>query len=235
MNQPVLNCFLHLPGTGGSTFTHNLTQALGKERVYHVSGDNSLEVFLALPEGEKGRIIFICGHIPYGIHRLVKRPVNYFTVLRDPVKRLLSDYAYIRNTPEHHLYPAVNSMDLRQYLLSGVNPVGVANPQVVGLQEMDLGGQGGWFRVRPAIPDEQMLDTARKRVFENMHMVGLTEYLPQFMGMVGSYLGVKLDLKAHLNTSRPTPDGADLPKANIELIKEMNRLDLTLYDELIKA
>jgi hypothetical protein len=235
MDQSVLNCFLHLPRTGGTTFTHTLAKALGKEKVYHVSGNNSLEVFTSLSGKEQQRILFICGHIPYGIHCLVDRPVNYFTILRDPVERLLSDYAFIRKNPDHYLYPAVSRMDLRQYLLSGVNPVGVANPQVVRLQEIDFNSKGGWFKVRPALPDEQMLATARERVFRKMYMVGLTEHLPLFMDMVGKYLGVKLDLKARLNASRSKPVSADLPAADLGLIEEMNHLDIVLYNEVASA
>jgi hypothetical protein len=106
---------------------------------------------------------------------------------------------------------------------------------VVRLQEIDFNSKGGWFKVRPALPDEQMLATARERVFRKMYMVGLTEHLPLFMDMVGKYLGVKLDLKARLNASRSKPVSADLPAADLGLIEEMNHLDIVLYNEVASA
>ena len=37
------------------------------------------------------------GHHPYGIHRILKQPVSYCTILRDPLARQISEYWYAWN------------------------------------------------------------------------------------------------------------------------------------------
>ena len=43
----------------------------------------------------------IQGHLQYGIHKKLNRNIKYFTILRDPIKRILSTYYYIINQPNN--------------------------------------------------------------------------------------------------------------------------------------
>jgi len=40
----------------------------------------------------------ISGHLYFGIHREIPRPTAYFTMLRDRVDRILSNYYYVLHT-----------------------------------------------------------------------------------------------------------------------------------------
>lgn len=43
----------------------------------------------------------VCGHQPFGIHYLIKRPWRTFTVLREPSVRFLSHVDHVRAQPRH--------------------------------------------------------------------------------------------------------------------------------------
>ena len=40
------------------------------------------------------RIRYITGHLPFGLHRLFNRPAKYFSVIRQPVDRVMSDFFF---------------------------------------------------------------------------------------------------------------------------------------------
>lgn len=66
--------------------------------------------------------IYIQGHVPYGIHRYIESPVKYFTVVRDPVRRVWSRYnAYIsaQSYAIHKLWKKKYNWDFRTILEAG--------------------------------------------------------------------------------------------------------------------
>ena len=60
-------------------------------------GIASLEsVFESLHQFHLDRVHYISGHIPYGVHRLFGTPAKYFTLVRDPVERVISNFFWFR-------------------------------------------------------------------------------------------------------------------------------------------
>jgi hypothetical protein len=51
----------------------------------------------------------IVGHAAFGLHETLERPVQYITVLREPVQRLFSNYRYVLRTREHRLHAEASS------------------------------------------------------------------------------------------------------------------------------
>jgi competence ComEA-like helix-hairpin-helix protein len=102
--------FLHIPKTAGSTLAAlvranyerapSSARAEADDRVYTYYGGFSIDEALAPPTPDKlaalGRptLRAVTGHFVFGLHRYVPHPTTYFSVLRDPVARVLSLYAH---------------------------------------------------------------------------------------------------------------------------------------------
>ena len=97
--DPVL-VFLHIPKTAGLSFRRLLLDRYGQEGVAEVNSWDDYQGFLK--SVDPARLGAVLGHLPYGIHeKLGGRPTNYFTILRHPVARFVSDYHYIIASPDH--------------------------------------------------------------------------------------------------------------------------------------
>lgn len=99
--------FTHIPKTGGTSLDYILIglaavrkipflRAMGT--IYgqfhgHGKGDPYNE-FKRWPDRVLAQQCFISGHLPFGTHRRVSRPYFYITMLRDPVRRLVSQFRF---------------------------------------------------------------------------------------------------------------------------------------------
>ena len=67
----------------------SLKAGLGEKRMYSAWPLRQAEHIVRHP-GESDRYKVVHGHVAFGFHRLVDRPVKYVTVLRDPIDRFVS-------------------------------------------------------------------------------------------------------------------------------------------------
>lgn len=87
--------FLHIQKTIGTSIRHALQTMLPQDifaTIYPGLEGISLDEFEKLPEDVRRRFHLIFGHLYFGMHIYVPRPVKYLTFLRDPTKRLRSNY-----------------------------------------------------------------------------------------------------------------------------------------------
>lgn len=99
--RPTVLVFLHIPKAGGTTLGHVISRQYPPEAYCEVTFDrlDTFDRFFALSDRELEKIRCIKGHFPFGIHtRVPARPV-YVTMLRDPVKRFISEYRFLKEFP----------------------------------------------------------------------------------------------------------------------------------------
>jgi hypothetical protein len=97
MEKKSIYIFLHLPKTGGTTFSQHLVKNLKKDEIMSTS---QLRYNLIPPNIKKDKIRVILGHATYyGIHKLFpeKNP-RYVVFLRDPADRFVSSYNFEMRT-----------------------------------------------------------------------------------------------------------------------------------------
>lgn len=108
--------FVHIPKTAGSTLRTLITENYSSNEVLSIYGDE--QKVLSAATGNVGKLEsfgLIQGHIPYGIHRMLGlRDAMYFTFMRDPVDRFLSDVAMGVRHPSHGFHQILAAPNLSQ-------------------------------------------------------------------------------------------------------------------------
>jgi hypothetical protein len=94
--------FFHIHKTGGQTLAGVIHRQYprGAVRDIWLQRPETIDEFLALPEGERAKLRALTGHMPFGFHRYLPQGARYVTLLRDPVKRFLSEYRHLCDLPE---------------------------------------------------------------------------------------------------------------------------------------
>jgi hypothetical protein len=120
--------FLHIAKTGGTTLEYIMRRHYGDAQVYLASVrernttdgrgitiNSAMEEILKIRsdlDGFSNHYRAIISLAPYGIHELVRRPVRYFTMLRDPVERCISAWFFIlARGPRHPMYKVLEECD----------------------------------------------------------------------------------------------------------------------------
>jgi hypothetical protein len=218
--------FLHIGKTAGTTLRTIL------EKQYKISNRVLLESsrweltladFPKLPEERRGQPL-VYGHLSYGLHEWVPRPVTYITILRDPVHRIVSHYHWVRRGTKHRLHDLVVSRDmsLLEYATEGISPE-LDNGQtrmIAGDTTTPVGEAG-----------REMLERAKRNIKTHFSAVGFTERFDESVVMMKRVLGwsrIPPYVRRHDSSqSRPRPP---TPESVKDAIREHNQLDIQLYE-----
>lgn len=90
--------FLHIPKTAGQSVHAALVNAFGKEAVCPARVNDQLRQFSI---AELNRYQVFSGHLDWSLLDCVKGPKYVFTVLREPMDRILSFYFHLREQGEN--------------------------------------------------------------------------------------------------------------------------------------
>ena len=98
-DENVLHVFLHIPKTSGTTVREFLKPHFTEDETLYCYGN---DLFRRQRRGELHELVtdqtkLLFGHCQYGIHHKLARPVKYYTILRQPVARLISFYEYSKS------------------------------------------------------------------------------------------------------------------------------------------
>jgi hypothetical protein len=106
--------FLHIPKNAGSTL-HLVMEANFRPWEifsFRFPRERSFRKLISMSPSRLSRLQTIKGHWPYGLHQLGPAEARYVTLLRDPVKRFVSEYNYILRNPKLPLYSVIKDAGL---------------------------------------------------------------------------------------------------------------------------
>jgi len=208
---------MHVPKTGGQTIQSPLLMNFPQsERIYLDNLDRPLdEAMNGIPLERRLTAGLVWGHTPYGVHQYMPQRCEYFTILREPIARVVSVYKYIIRTPEHGLHDRLLAagMSLEEYLEAGID-----EGQTENSQTRQLSG-----RQFDAL-DPDALETA-KRNLESCLVVGLTERFEETFVLLRRTLGLRMRFYRTMNVSPQY----HVSERAVELARERNEFDLELY------
>jgi len=218
--------FLHIPKVGGTTVTNILLNQYERDRHLRLHGglnSDSIKKFRQLSNAEKRYIRIISGHIGFGIHHGYPCKTTYFTLLRDPVERVISHYYYVSRSPDNYLYERVtkNKISLEQYITEEMIK------EINDSQVRFLSGIGFHFDFNRCPND--LLELAKILLDEFFIVAGLVEHFDETMLLLKRALNWLPPVYSRQNTTRDRPKRKEIEPEVIKLIKDHNRLDLKLY------
>ncbi len=223
--------FLHIPKTAGTTLHQIIDRHYSINRIYWVHAtqvEASIKTFKNLPEEQRQQFQLIKGHMGFGLHKFVPHPCTYFTLLRDPVKRIVSHYYHVLRTPTHYLYETVmkHQMDLKTFVSSGIS-LELDNGQT-RMIAASLGNEED--RIGFGCASRELLETAKQHLQEHFAVVGLMEEFDRTLLLLKKKLGWSNILYARKNTGKnKTTQKSEISAEALAAIQQQNALDIELY------
>ncbi|MBM3658723.1 MAG: hypothetical protein FJW95_04380 [Actinobacteria bacterium] len=218
--------FIHVSKCAGTALMSEMAREYGADRVFRFGGDiqERLDALRCAGDEERARIRAFGGHVGFGIEPLVGGPLAAFTLLRDPVARIASHYAYVlrnRNQPmQAKMLEGVSSLD--EYVVRSS-----AAPEFNNGAVQYLGGDA-LAPFRPA--DEEYLTAALARMADDQILVGLQDRYPESLALFARRFGWRHVGVARANTAPGRSPVAGLAPETVRLIERHNELDRALLD-----
>jgi hypothetical protein len=209
--------FLHVPKTGGKTIVSPLIWSFPeRERIHLDTLDSRLDGAMnSIPLERRSHARLVWGHLPYGVHLYMPQRCEYFTILREPIARVVSVFKYILRARDHVLHDrvATEGIPLEEYLESGMDEGQTENSQTRQLSGRQFG-----------VLDRAALEEAKHNLEASL-VVGLTERFEETFVLLRRTLGLRMPFYITRNVSPPY----EASDRAVELARERNELDLELY------
>jgi len=239
--------FIHIPKTAGRTvnsiirsqyepasFFSNgeaVISRFGKDWLKRTDSERwktSEEILANLPESEKRNIKIIFGHMNFGRHVHLPQTCTYFTLLRNPIDRVISYYYHLMRMEGHSLYNSIMSKKLTmgEWVKSGYT-FSVDNGQtrmISGIGDSIEYGKCGI----------EILEKAKNNIKEHFSIVGLTEEFDKTLALLKRMFKWKVSTYKKQNVTKNRPQMKEIPKKDLQIIEKYNYLDIALYDYIKK-
>lgn len=210
--------FVHIGKSGGTTLSTTLRWVYGPGACYQIPAgrpERPDRWFEEVSSQELKRIDLVMGHAIYGVHEQLPGSCRYFTMLRHPIRRVVSLYYYIKaGWPDS----AVASMSLEAFLESS-HRAARPNDQVRFISGL-----------APKTAPSEALRRAKHNLKEEFVAFGLTERFDESLLLFGRRLDwtrPPVYVSSNVNRERPTVE--ELPSATVDAVRRQNELDLELY------
>lgn len=227
---------MHLPKAGGTSLTMAFKDQHGAAAIHSVQPDQTPEeaarAFSALTRERKSRLEVVAGHFGtgHGIEKHVMGPVLRVTMLRDPVRRVVSHYRYIRRRlaegadfSDRPWFLDAKRMSLVDYVRYG------RTGDLRNGQTKFLAGTLDWWGQDPenAEGGQVQLEKALQFIDSPTALVGLVERFPESLSLFRHALSWARPVVIHWsNASLENPDVSASCGRQIERLNEM---DIELY------
>lgn len=219
--------FLHIPKTGGTTLRSVISRQYPQGGSYEIVNpiNESIIEFRESSAASRLQYSLLQGHMSYGLHEFMSDDFSYVTMLREPLRRAVSDYAFVSTNTLHPLYESVQSMSFSDYLNSGMTSQ-LENGQTRLIAGDCEPGNIGIPTVNPMTDDDLL--RATDHISRHFSVVGVLERFDESLLLMRQALGWKLPFYVKQNI---TAKGAK-PRLNtedLETARRQNNLDLKLY------
>ncbi|WP_420645708.1 sulfotransferase family 2 domain-containing protein [Candidatus Leptofilum sp.] len=216
--------YLHIPKTAGSTLHAIHNQLYSPNQLMHLKGDPHIDTAVAqfkqLDTATKQSIQLLTGHIEYGMHNWLPQPATYFTILRDPVERVLSYYYFILRTPIHprHEEMTQHNTSIADFAL-----------HILGHNNQTRFVAGTWLEDIPCT--EETLSLAKQHIEQDFALVGLSEQFDTTLLLLKHHFNwPRLPYYHSRNVTQNRPSREQVDDETLAIIHETQAYDLALYN-----
>lgn len=196
--------FVHIPKTAGLSLHAALENIYGTESTLRVGNEDALQRLRQLPDHQIIDKTFISGHFFYhDIKNKCQPDALLISILRDPIKRILSNYNYITNWAKHPLHEKTVRQSFSDHVYANRDFLrGLCCRHLAGVKRADL---------------------AIEIIQSRYALVGTTESLPAFITALSRIIG------RNVVQERSNVSGGQGPK--IDLSSELCQALLEITEE----
>lgn len=217
--------YIHIPKTGGSTLQGIINREYGIKNVFNVKSNRQTKSYIDLSIEDKKKYYILKGHMAFGHHKSFPEPnkVSYFTMLRHPVKRIISNYYFILKQENHRLHKTLveGNYTLKKYVESGII-ANTENAQVRLLSDNIDAPHGGCTKA--------MLSIAKQNIIDRFSVAGINELFDESLLLLQQHYNWKTPYYTRKNVTGHGVSVKDLDKETLQTIEKFNALDIELYD-----
>lgn len=217
--------FVHIPKTAGSTINSIFDRQYKGAPIFTTDASNihtSINKFREFPASQRRAFRMIRGHMGFGVHEFLSGPCTYFTMLRNPIDRVISHYSYVLRTPDDPYHDAAKYLGLQEYncyvqdnwqtrYLSGFEPVGL--------------GHFGEEECTTAV-----LENAKRNLVQYFDLVGIVERFDETVTLLRRKFAWTLPFYIKRNVTRTRLPKEKYPVQTIAVIEKYNKFDMELYN-----
>lgn len=235
--------FLHIPKTAGTTMISILDKQFNSDKILNL---HEWQELLPLMPIDFAKYNFIRGHFGKSIFGLLPEKPICITLLRDPVKLMISSYKMVARQPkEKELYSIGENVTISD-LITDPKRFPLTNRQAHHIvAELDIRSMTkGMTKEQlkeffphhlrefylPDMSDEQLLEKAKSSILNDFTFFGIVEKMEKSLFLMSYVFGWKPIRDTIRENISPKNQSSDLTdKAKKKLI-EMTETDQKLYD-----
>jgi len=243
---PDVLIFFRIPKTAGNTIDGVFEHCFPDEHFHaHVGVTDSAllvrstqkiaEKFRRLPIEKQRSVRCLIGiHVAMDVDTIFDRPSKFFTVVRHPVDRVISNFFHNRTQAHLPSYPFIKDMTLEQYLESGIG-LDAHNHQVrmlSGDPELDVPWDPDGRPIRVPPVKREHLEAAIRNIEERFLIAAPLEELAALVYFFKELYDWPLRRVFFQNRNQTPgrPAVKDVSEATLRKIADWNRYDAELYE-----
>jgi hypothetical protein len=241
---PDLLIHLHIAKTGGTTLSSMVKHAFRGDEVFEtISQDGQIYGGLdlltydncqhLLRDCDLGRLRYLTGHLPMGVHRMFAQQAKYIAILRHPVERLLSYFYYRIQGGDPYLKDG-KPLTFEAYVEGGGDII-FNNYQVrvvSGSPDLDApaGPRGALVAGVPV--EARHLEMAKRNVEENFLAIAPLEQLTELAMLLRRVYGwpMRRLQTEYKNPTKERPRAREISPRLLRIIEDNNVHDIALYE-----
>ena len=238
---PDILIYLHIPKTGGTSLNSMVQHGFRNDEVFGIRVYDSMgrdlrdglglaryeycgQLLASYAPDDRRRIRYVTGHLPIGLHRAFDRRANYFTVIRHPVDRVISEF-FFRIQENSPTLKDGRPLTFEEYVESHYD-VHLSDYQVrvvSGLPELD----------NERVPvGRRHLEEAKRNIEEYFLAAAPLERMAELALLIRRIYGwpIRRLLTEYKAKTTGRPRVNDVPPRVRKIIEECNSHDLELYE-----
>ena len=226
--------FLHIPKTAGTTLKHITRRQFSPSETYEFysvtrESGKGINAFASLPPKRKNKVKFITGHVGFGLHQHIDGPSTYITVLRDPIKRVISFYYFLKRQDKNH--PSLEGCKSLEDFIQSVDLVRNDMTKYLSNIKMktQLAYKGSDVQEDRIACTPADFEQAKKNLRQHFSVVGLTEEFDKTMVLVKRQLGWRVFPYVNVNVARKKTASRQISDEAMASLNEYNHYDIELY------
>jgi len=223
--------FMHIPKTAGTTLRATMIKNYKRSEIAYIYPDPPgfpVRNLRDLPLSQRAQFRLVVGHFQYGMHNEVTNDYWYFTIVRNPVARVWSQYQFLVEFKDPLIVRNGNVKSLQE-VLEGRVTANVDNLMVrcfAGVNET---------KFPPGSIDGEVYELAKHNLENAFVYVGQQERLGEAYAFLQEKLGWSWSLPPETINRGSYASREQMDEVKAGLIRRFNSWDVKLYEHTLKV